>query len=76
MVCCENNKPINTPYERNAEYFMSKQAVNIATTRPSDHLMSAKLLPTVAARGCHVISVTGVYGRNLGFLDRSRYFFF
>jgi hypothetical protein len=27
-------------------------------------------------RGCHVVSVTNPYGRNLGFLDRSRYFFF
>jgi hypothetical protein len=27
-------------------------------------------------RGCHVVSVTDPYGRILGFLDRSRYFFF
>jgi hypothetical protein len=26
--------------------------------------------------GCHVVSVTHPYGRILGFLDRSRYFFF
>jgi hypothetical protein len=26
--------------------------------------------------GCHVVSVTDPYGRILGFLDRSRYFFF
>jgi hypothetical protein len=31
-------------------------------------------LPTFADRGCHVVSVTGPYGRILGFLDRSRYF--
>jgi hypothetical protein len=29
-----------------------------------------------AERGCHVVSVTYPYGRILGFLDRSRYFFF
>jgi hypothetical protein len=27
-------------------------------------------------RACHVVIVTDPYGRNLGFLDRSRYFFF
>jgi hypothetical protein len=27
-------------------------------------------------RGCHVVSVTNPYGRNLGFLERSRYYFF
>jgi hypothetical protein len=29
-----------------------------------------------ADRGCHIVSVTDPYGCNLGFLDRSRYFFF
>jgi hypothetical protein len=29
-----------------------------------------------AVRGCHVVSVMNPYGRILGFLDRSRYFFF
>jgi hypothetical protein len=41
--------------------------------RPSDRCLSAKWLPTVAERGCHVVSVTDPYGRILGFLD-SRYF--
>jgi hypothetical protein len=44
--------------------------------RPSDRRLSAKLVPTFAERGYHVVSVTNSYGRNLGFLDRSRYFFF
>jgi hypothetical protein len=44
--------------------------------RPSDHRLSAKLVPTFEHRGCHVVSVTDPYGRNLGFLDRSRYFLF
>jgi hypothetical protein len=41
-----------------------------------DRRLSAKLVPTFADGGCHVVSVTDPYGRNLGFLDRSRYFFF
>jgi hypothetical protein len=28
------------------------------------------------AEGCHVLSVMDLYGRILGFLDRSRYLFF
>jgi hypothetical protein len=44
--------------------------------RPSGHHFSAKLVPTFADRTCHVVSVTDPYGHNLGFLDRSRYFFF
>jgi hypothetical protein len=40
--------------------------------RPSDRHLSAKLVPTFADRGCHVVSVTDPYGRNLEFLDRSR----
>jgi hypothetical protein len=43
--------------------------------RPSDRRLSARLMPTFADRGCHVVSVTDPYGRTLGFLDRSRYFF-
>jgi hypothetical protein len=30
----------------------------------------------IADRGCHVVSMTDPYGRILGFLDWSRYFFF
>jgi hypothetical protein len=36
----------------------------------------AKLVPTSMDRGCHVVSVTDLYGSILGFLDRNRYFFF
>jgi hypothetical protein len=38
--------------------------------------LSAKLVLTFEDRGCHVVSVTDPYGRNLRFLDRSSYFFF
>jgi hypothetical protein len=44
--------------------------------RSSDRRLWAKFVPAFADRGCHVVRVTNPYGRNLGFLDRSRYFFF
>jgi hypothetical protein len=44
--------------------------------RLSDRRLSAKWLPTFADRGCHVVSVTDPYGRILGFLNKSLYFFF
>jgi hypothetical protein len=44
--------------------------------RPSDRRLSAKSLPTFADKGCHVVSVMDPFGRILGFLDRSRYFFY
>jgi hypothetical protein len=34
------------------------------------------LVPAFADRECHVVSVTDPYGRILGFVDGSRYFFF
>jgi hypothetical protein len=37
--------------------------------RSSDRSLPAKLVPTIADRGCHVVSVTDPYGRNLGFLE-------
>jgi hypothetical protein len=43
---------------------------------PSDRLLSVKLVRTFADRGCHVVSMTDPYGHILGFLGRSRYFFF
>jgi hypothetical protein len=43
--------------------------------RQSYRRLSVNLLPNFADRGCHVVSVTDPYGRILGFLDRSRYFF-
>jgi hypothetical protein len=44
--------------------------------RPSDLLLSEKLVSIVVDRKCHVVNLTDPYGRILGFLDRSRYFFF
>jgi hypothetical protein len=46
-------------------------------TIPTERLLLlAKLVPTFADRGCHVVNVTNPYGRILGFLDWSRYVFF
>jgi hypothetical protein len=44
--------------------------------RPSDCRLSAKSVPSFADRGCHVVNATDSYCRILGFLDRSRYYFF
>jgi hypothetical protein len=44
--------------------------------RPNDLRLSANIVSTFADRGYLVVSVTDAYGRILGFLDRSRYFFF
>jgi hypothetical protein len=41
---------------------------------PRDRRLSAKLVPALVDRGCRVVSATDPHGRNLGFLDRSRYF--
>jgi hypothetical protein len=42
--------------------------------RLSDRCLFAKLVPTFADRGCHVVGVTDPHGRVLGFLDRRLYF--
>jgi hypothetical protein len=46
------------------------------TMPTGDRRLSVKLVQTIADRGCRVVSATGFYDRILGFLDRSRYFFF
>jgi hypothetical protein len=43
--------------------------------RPSDRRLSEKLVPTFADRGFDVVSVTDPHGSNLGFQNRSGYFF-
>jgi hypothetical protein len=45
-------------------------------TIPTEGPPLVREVPTFADRWCRVISATDPYGRNLGFLDRSRYFFF
>jgi hypothetical protein len=43
------------------------------TKRPP---LVGEVVPTFADRGCCVVSATDPAGRSLGFLDRSRYYFF
>jgi hypothetical protein len=45
----------------------------IPTERPS---LVGEVTAKYADRGFHVVSVTDPYGRLIGFLDRSRYYFF
>jgi hypothetical protein len=44
--------------------------------RPRDRRLSTKLVPAFAGRGCRVVSASDPYGRFLGLLHRSRFFFF
>jgi hypothetical protein len=43
---------------------------------PSGHVLSAKLVPTFADKGCCIVSITDPCGRNLSFIDQSHYYFF
>jgi hypothetical protein len=66
---CENiisKEKLQTPWPKSASELY----------RPSHRRLLAKLVPTFADRGCHMVSVTDPYGRILGFPDLSRYFFF
>jgi hypothetical protein len=56
----EQNISLQTPWSESASELY----------RPSDRRLSAKLVPTFADRGCHVVSVTDPHGRILGVLDR------
>jgi hypothetical protein len=44
--------------------------------RERGRYLSAKLMSNLRIEGCRVVSATHPRGRNLRFLDRSRYFFF
>jgi hypothetical protein len=68
--CYENPHPKTNTYETPCPEPASE------LYRPGDLRLSAKLVPTCADRGCHVVSETDLYVRIIGFLDRNRYFFF
>jgi hypothetical protein len=55
----------NLVYIKNRQTPWSESARELY--RPSDLRLSAKLVPTFADRGCHVVSVTDPYGRIVGF---------
>jgi hypothetical protein len=44
--------------------------------RPSNRRLSAKLVPTFVGIGCRVVRAMDSYGHILGFIDRSRYYYF
>jgi CBS-domain-containing membrane protein len=48
----------------------------IELSRPSERCFTTKLVAIFTDGECHVVSVTDPNGHILGFLDRSRYFFF
>jgi hypothetical protein len=64
--CFKTQYEIKTPWPESASELY----------RLSDRHLSAKLVPTFADRGCHVVSITDPSSRILDFLDQSRYFFF
>jgi hypothetical protein len=70
-----NILPHPASYKQNKQTPWSESESASELYRPSDRRFSAKWLPTFADKGCHVVSVMDPYGRILGFLDRSRYFF-
>jgi hypothetical protein len=70
-----SDKYLNT--ENNyADIISNKICLKLRGMSPRDLRLSAKLAPTFADRRCHVVSVTDPSRIILGFLDRSRYFFF
>jgi hypothetical protein len=44
--------------------------------RPSDRRFFGEVSANVCGEGCRVVSAAHPYGRNLGFLDQSRYISF
>jgi hypothetical protein len=74
--CQELNPSLNpqTNKERNKQTSWPESVSELY--RLSGRCLSVKIVPIFSDRGCHMGSVTDPYSRNLGFLDRSRYFFF
>jgi hypothetical protein len=64
------------PYLHGAKNHHKHSEFTSELYQPSDRCLSAKLVPTSADRGYHVVSVTDPYGSILGFQDRSHYYFF
>jgi CBS-domain-containing membrane protein len=66
-------------FARQLHYLKDRKINPVAFVRertvPTERPLSARLVPTFADRGCHVLSATNPYGRILGFLDRSFYYF-
>jgi hypothetical protein len=74
VFLCQQNIPSSLDCNKKLKKTPWRQSVS-ELYRLSDRRMSAKLVTTLADRGCRVISATDPYGSILGFLDQSRYFF-
>jgi hypothetical protein len=62
--------------DTNSKAWFLEQDNLIKRTIPTDQPPLVNVVPTFADRGCCVVSITDPHGRILGFLDRSRYYFF
>jgi hypothetical protein len=76
LISITNLSRLPSSDEVNNKYLNSLALVRKWNVQTSDRRLSAKLVPTFADRGCLVVSTTDPHGRILGFLDRSRYYFF
>jgi hypothetical protein len=61
----------HTKQNSTQNYLLTYSVALVELYRTSARRFSAKLVPTSADRGCHVVSVTDPYGRILGCLDRT-----
>jgi hypothetical protein len=66
------------PSQHSSQILLEYKSVTLPEVKLKETLCpeSAKLVTTLAERGYRVVSVTIPYGSILGFVDRSRYFFF
>jgi hypothetical protein len=65
-------RPLLPVNKKESKQRNSLASVRERTIRPRNSLLSTKLVPTVADRGCRVVRTTDPYGRILGFLDRGK----
>jgi hypothetical protein len=73
--CCENlssNNNNNNNNNNNYSMVLVRERTILTEWPPLVSEVSANF----CGDGCYVVSSADPYGRNLGFLDRSRYFFF
>jgi hypothetical protein len=76
-ICITNWSPIAWVYTTLQKKKTKLRGLNPrANYTDRETALSAKLAPTLADKGCNVVSVTDPWCRIVGFLDRSGYFFF
>jgi hypothetical protein len=74
--CYEEEKNIPVPRLRHNEQQTPWSSPRANYTDRETAACRAKLVPTIADRGCRSVSATDPHGRILDFLDRNRYYFF